>query len=168
MIEMISKIDLKKYGLLGGILMALFLIGWGIWMYLKEVSPSDPQTSIDVSSIPPSSVGEDKEPEFSDVSLNAPPLEPILEEETSSDIFIEVKEGSSSDEKEKALSSDSYFNEGVSYDQENRKDLAMEAYEKALLLSEKEPFHFSKEEVVRRLKFLKAGGNFGGKNDDFA
>ena len=157
MIEIMSKIDLKKYGFLGGAIAACFLMGLGIWMYVKEVPFSDPESSIDVRSIPSPSIGEDKEPEFSDASLNAPPLEPILEEETSSDIFIEVKEGSFSDEKEKAPSSDFYFNQGVAYDRENRKELAIEAYEKALLLSEKEPFHFSKEEGVRRLKFLKGG-----------
>jgi len=155
MIDIMPKIDLKKYGLLGGVIAAFFLLALGIWMYVKEGSSSEPESHIEVSSIPSSSIGDDKEPEFSDASLNAPPLEPILEEEPSPDIFIEVKEGSSLDEKEKAPSSDFYFNQGVSYDRENRKDLAMEAYEKALLLSASEPFHFSNEEVVRRLKFLK-------------
>ena len=155
MIEIISKIDLKKYGLLGGALAACFLLALGIWMYIKEAPSSEPESSIEVSSIPSSSIGEDKEPEFSDAALNAPPLEPILEEETSPDIFIEVKEGSSSDEKEKDPSSDFYCNQGVSYDRENRPELAIEAYEKALLLSASEPFHFSKESVIQRLKFLK-------------
>ncbi len=160
MIKIMSKIELKKYGFLAGAIGAFFLIGFGVWIYVKDVPSSEPESHIEMSSIPSSSIGEDKEPEFSDASLNGPPLEPILEEEPSPDIFIEVKEGHSSDEKEKAPSSDFYFNQGVSYDKENKKEQAIEAYEKALLLSTSEPFHFSKEGVIQRLNFLKRSRNF--------
>lgn len=153
MTDFLAKIDLKKYGLMGGIFVACFLIGVGIWMYAKDVPSPQPELGIEVSSIPPSSVGE--EPEFSDANINPLPLEPILEEETSGDIFIEVKETSALDEKEKVLSSDFYFNQGVSYDKKNQKELAASAYAKALFLSETEPFHFSREAVLQRLKFLR-------------
>jgi hypothetical protein len=124
-------------------------------MYVKDVPAAEPELGITVTSIPSSSVGEHKEPEFSDENLNGPPLEPILEEETPSDIFIEIQEQKSPMNGTEKLTPDFYFNQAVSYDEKNQTEEASSAYEKALPLSEKEPFHFSKEGVLQRLKFLK-------------
>lgn len=156
MIEALINKDWKKYGFGAGIFAACFLIGLGIWMYVKEAPSSEPELGIPVSSVPSSSVGEDKEPEFSDANLNAPPLDPVLEEEPSSDIFIEVHEKKDSITDPKKLTPDFYFNQGVAYDEKNQKELAINSYEKALFLSDAEPFHFSKQAVLQRLRFLKA------------
>ncbi len=157
MIEKFQKMDLKKYFLIAGFLGAFTLLSVGIWMYMREVPSMPLEPSIPVTSVPPSSVGDDKDPEFVD-SLISTPLEPLLGEDPSSDIFIEVVEAPSQKPTplENMSSPDFYFNQGVVHDQSGQKELAREAYEKALSLSATLPFRFSREALQRRVEFLKA------------